>query len=366
MNIVSETFLSISPKTSRTCYLTGCGLLENLDKIKQLKRKNYDGFLVVSDETVFKLFGPMLSKSLDNLGKPVIVSLVKPGEQSKNIGNLTSILEPFFKKGFSRKYALISLGGGVVTDIGGFIASVLLRGLDSVHIPTTLLGQTDAAIGGKSGFDYPGDDNQMLKNMIGTFSQPEMVISDANLLKKLPEKEVKNGLGEMFKYYVVSGKPSVSELQKAGKIGGINSDDLSEIISKSQQVKLDYVRQDPFDNLHIREKLNLGHTIGHGVEGASGGEISHGEAVSIGLAAAAKLSLWKGLLTEKTFDRILSDMKKIGLPDKARGLNLKSILSAMSMDKKGGTFVTIRNIGSVRAGTRIEEELIIKVLKEII
>ena len=132
--------------------------------------------------------------SLENLGKPIVISIIPPGEKEKSLTSISRIIKPFFQQGFDKNACLISLGGGVVTDLGGFLASIMLRGISCIHIPTTLLGQIDAAIGGKTGVDFWVLKKSMFKNMIGTFHQPRLVISDIDTLATLPQKEIFNGL----------------------------------------------------------------------------------------------------------------------------------------------------------------------------
>ncbi|MBI5452322.1 3-dehydroquinate synthase [Candidatus Gottesmanbacteria bacterium] len=397
MNIISNIKNKIIPEVQQTTYLVGSDLLGNLHNIEIIKKKNYDTFLLFSDKSVFKLYGKSVSHSLKKLNKPVIVSLIPAGEQSKDFKLLAKIIKPYFQNGFTRNSCFISLGGGVVTDIGGFIAAILLRGIPNINIPTTLLGQIDAAIGGKSGVNFWLSKNLMYKNMIGNIKQPKLVISDVEVLKTLPEKEILNGLGEIVKYWVGWGKPNLRHLGRCANAlsckellrgGGISKkaiktpprwqaersevmtprmvEELIKTISICQKIKIDIVKQDPYEKLGIRQKLNLGHTIGHAIEGASKGNLSHGEAVSLGLIAAAKISLMLKLLNYKNYKLITSTINKLGLPTTVSGIDIDMVEKALEMDKKGGKFVLIAGIGKLEVGVKVEKELINKILRKII
>lgn len=356
-----------------TDYFVGSNLLANLHKINIYKTKNYSSFLLLSDTTIFKFYGNKVVSSLQKFGKPVSISLIKPGEKQKNLSAISNIIQPLFQAGFDRNTCLVALGGGVITDLGGFIASVLLRGIPAIYLPTTLLGQIDAAIGGKTGVDFLMKDNLMLKNMIGTIVQPIMVVSDVDTLSSLPQKEILNGLGEMAKYWTGWGMPSLDQLMLAST-PGVECDELVKIITICQKIKIDTVSQDPYEKSGIRHKLNLGHTIGHAIEGASGGKLSHGQSVALGLAAVSKISLLKKMLAEETYQRIINALVDIGLPTKiiasryfkTRSNLISDVNEALKLDKKAGMFVLIKDIGNLTTGMNVERELISQVLKETI
>lgn len=385
MNIISNIKSRIIPDVQQTEYFVGADLLTNLHKISAISESNFSSFLLLSDETVFKLYGQQVLRSLNNFGKDIVISTITPGEKSKDFRLLPKVIKTYFQKGFNRKSCLISLGGGVVTDIGGFLASILLRGIANINIPTTLLGQIDAAIGGKSGVDFWASGNLMYKNMIGRINQPKMVISDVALFKTLPNKEILNGLGEMVKYWVGWGKPTIEQLfmiKKAIKTperwlkDSSQVEELVKIISLCQRIKLDVITKDPFEQSGERQKLNLGHTIGHAIEGAGNGILSHGQAVAIGLAGAAKISFLKKLCNENTFKKIKSALQSLSFPTNfhvtmyrnmiTKNEMIQSIKSALAYDKKGGAFVLIKDIGKLEINVVVEENIIEKVLEEVI
>lgn len=364
MHIYSKKTSEIMPIVQKTEYLVGYDLLANLHQITNISMGNYNRFLVISDENVFRLYGKKIIRSLSHLEKDIVISLIPSGERSKDFRLLIKYIKPYFQKSFVRKSCLISFGGGVVTDTGGFLASILLRGMANINIPTTLLGQVDAAIGGKSGVDLWMSENQMYKNMIGKIEQPKAVISDVEVLKTLPDKEILNGLGEIVKYWLGWGKPDLNQIfnikyQK-------EKEKLCEIIEICQKIKINLVQKDPYETKGERQKLNFGHTIGHAIEGACNGQLSHGEAVSIGLIAAAKISLLMSILSSVKYRQIVAAVKSLGLPINIPKINMESVLSALHYDKKGGNFVLMRDIGKIETNHRVPEEYIRLALKGII
>lgn len=358
----------------QTDCIVGTDLLANLHKIPAVIQKNFSAFLVLTDETVFNLYGKSVSDSLTKLSKKVIFSVVKTGEKQKDMAGVPAMVKPFFDQGFDKSACLVALGGGVVTDIGGLLASILLRGIELINIPTSLIGQVDAAIGGKNGVNLLFQGN-MLKNMLGTFRQPSLIISDVNTLYSLPKKEIINGLGEIVKYWIGWRKPTVKELtnfSKAIKTPRRCPEDSSEVeelvktIILCQKIKLDIVRCDPFETKGIREKLNLGHTIGHAIEAVTDGRVTHGEAVSLGLVAAAKISLKMNILPPDRNQIIIDTITKLGLPSSIKNLEIINVLSAIKFDKKGGNFILIKDIGNLISNVEVNEKIITQVLSEII
>lgn len=365
MQIFSEQKITTKQEEEHSHILVGADLLANLHTLPFLQKNQFSHFLLLADKTVYALYGKRILSALKKLKKLITISCIPQGEKSKNFRKAHEFLKPFFESKMSRESCLISLGGGVTTDIGGFFASILLRGIHTVHIPTTLLGQIDASLGGKSGMDFWISDNRMYKNMIGIIRQPSYVISDVDTLFSLPSPEIRNGLGEMVKYWIGWGIPIPIELAQIKNLKKQRATTLAHIITVCQKIKLDIVKKDPMEILGERYKLNLGHTLGHALEGVSGGKLSHGEAVSIGLIGAAKLSYYKGILNQNVYNEIHTTLLALGLPVHSQKLPMKDLLISLSLDKKNGTFVLIRDIGKLETGVTVETSLVKKVFEEI-
>lgn len=362
MIIGFNTKININTETTLTEFIVGSDLLSNLHKVIP-NCEEYSNILILIDKNVHSLYGKKIIKSLDKTGRPIVISIIPSGEKSKDLNKIGKFVKPFFKKRVDRKSCLLAIGGGVTTDIGGFIASILLRGIDCICIPTTILGQIDAAIGGKTGVDLWIDKQTMYKNMIGTIRQPKMVISDIDTLATLPDCEVRSGLGEMIKYWVGWGKPRIEKIIKLNK-NLKNKVSLMDLISQCQKIKIESVVMDPLDTKNVRIKLNLGHTIGHAIE-SNMKNLSHGECVALGIVVAVKISVLQKLLSEAESEEILERIIKVQLPTKINKLNITKVLKIMAFDKKGGDFVLIKKIGQLIIKNDIDRKTVISALKQI-
>lgn len=365
MTRYSQFTINIKTQTIKTGIILGLGLVENLSNLKELKRKKFSSFLLLTDKTIFSLVGKKVVDSLKATGKPVISSIIDPGENMKSIDKIPAVVKPFFNHGFDRNSCLIALGGGVITDLGGFIASLLLRGITHVNIPTTLLGMVDAAIGGKTGVNFHLNNKQILKNMLGTIKQPDLVINDISLLRSLPPREYKSGLGEIIKYWIGWGKPTLLDIKKL-QSNPVDQILLEKVISTCQKIKSDLIQKDPFDVMGIREKLNLGHTIGHALEGSKRTKLTHGEAVALGLIASLKISVLSKLLTKNKHDEIIQNIKDLDFTISIKGVNKNMILKSVKSDKKNGMFVLVKDIGDIVTKQKVNEKNIKIALNEII
>lgn len=366
MKIINQVSTRIEISDQQTTYIVGYDLLDNLSDLKCFKGQNAENFMLLTDNNLFKLYGKRVIVSLKKTGRGVLIAVVPAGEKSKSLATVESVCKTFLENKASRKSILLTLGGGVITDLGGFIGSILLRGIQVIHLPTTLLAQIDAAIGGKSAVDV-NVNGKMLKNMIGKIEQPFAVISDVSLLSTLPKKEVINGLGEMIKYWAGWGKPSKDLISSASwRIKNQNNTTLAEIVSECQRIKLDMIRRDPFDTLGIREKLNLGHTIGHAIEGEMNGQLSHGESVALGLVAASKISVRTGMLSIDKAEVIIKTVKALGLPVILKGADKEKIMDLIAFDKKNGAFVLMKDIGTLVSRCIVDKKIIREAISEVI
>lgn len=344
----------------KTNLIIGSGNLPDICNF--IKSKKYDGFLLLTEKRVLSLYKETVVKLLAGIA-PVRISAADNGEKAKDLINLPRLLKPFFEGKLTRNFCLVSLGGGAISDIGGFMASILLRGIDHIVIPTTLLCMVDAAIGGKNGLNFKHN-GATLKNMIGTFRHPTLVISDTNFLKTLADREVSNGFAEIIKYKLLFGRPDLKEIS-ASNFRKLPEKRQIALIKECQQLKMRLVAKDPFDTKGLRETLNLGHTVGHAVEGIFAGKFSHGEAVAIGLRAAAFISLRQKLIKRHEYDQILSLLKDSLLPVTIPFINPDKFNDLLNKDKKGGLMVLLKGIGRTVTGQKVDPQLMQEAIKEI-
>lgn len=302
--------------------LIGGGLLSEAGEHLRAVTKA-DTVAVVSDSNVWPLYGHTLSKSLELAGfKKVISYVMTAGEESKNAQTYLSVLDFLAMHNLDRSSCIAALGGGVVGDLAGFAAATYLRGVDYVQIPTSLLAMVDSSVGGKTAIDLKAG-----KNLAGAFYQPKLVLCDADVLSSLPETVFRDGCAEVIKYGVLYDADLLTVLESTG----INFDPEA-VIARCVELKRDVVTADEFDRGQ-RMLLNLGHTVGHGIEAASNYTVSHGQAVSIGMAVIARACAGHGICSHETALRISTVLKAFGLPVSS-GLDQEAICSAALSDKK--------------------------------
>jgi len=287
---------------------------------------------VVTNPLVGALYLDPLKNIFQSM-KPGIEQVILPdGEEYKTWSSAQIITDHLMKKRFSRSDILIGLGGGVISDITGFVAATFKRGMRCVFFPTTLLAQVDAAIGGKNGVNHDQG-----KNMIGTFYQPEKVISDVDALKTLPEKEFQNGMAEVIKYAIIHDKELFTMLEKEhDRITARDRDIVVRVIERCVQLKSAMVVRDERETLGIRHILNYGHTVGHAIETLTRYQsLTHGQAVAMGMVIEAKAAVNHGYLDVQDYDRIVVLIKDYGLPATIPDdLNMKAVRELVTMDKK--------------------------------
>jgi len=275
--------------------------------------------IIITDKNVHRLYHKELA------GYPVIT--IGLGEKNKTLQTVEYIYKKLVELEADRSTFIAGVGGGIVCDITGFAASTYMRGLRFAFVPTTLLAQVDASVGGKNGVNFNG-----FKNMIGVFNQPEFVICDMKLLKTLPKKEILCGFGEIVKHALIADANLFNFLEKnLRKALALNSRIIEELVYRSAVIKSDVVNQDEREK-GLRRILNFGHTLGHAIEKCSD-TYSHGEAISIGMLAISALSVRKGWLTPEEYTRIEMLIRSIGLPVCVR-IPASSIEEAMRKDKK--------------------------------
>jgi len=309
-------------------------------------------------------------KTIKKLSKSINFIALPGGDKTKNISQLDFILEKSLSFEIDRSSLVIAVGGGVIGDIAGFAASILLRGIDYIHVPTTLLAQVDSSVGGKTGIN-----STKSKNLIGSFHQPIAVISDIDMLKTLPKREFLAGLVEVIKYGLIHDIKFFSVLENTYKdILKYDETKLNEIISKSCKIKCEIIKDDEKEN-GKRALLNLGHTFGHAIEsfGKYNGTIIHGEAVSIGICLAFKLSTKLGYCSDSETERVFSLFKKLTLPTSLEDVQSLSItplemLEKFKYDKKNRndqlTFILNERIGKSFIKNNMNENILIEFLDE--
>ena len=325
-------------------------------------RKIAKRFGIISDDYVAALYGDTLLQSLADAGVGAELVTFPRGEASKNLQTIATLASELAGRGFDRGDGLIALGGGVSGDMAGFLASIYMRGIPFVQIPTTLLSQVDSSVGGKTGVDIPEG-----KNLVGTFYQPQAVYIDPDVLKTLPEKEILGGLAEVIKYGVIRDADFFDFLDRQrGNILALREDAVIPLIARCCEIKAQVVEQDEREG-GLRRILNFGHTIGHAVEAASGFSLIHGLAIGIGMRAAADLAVLGGHLSKEEAARIRRLLEEYGLPVIIPStLDRTAIKQFLLADKKtiGGRvfFVLPEAIGRVRVTDEVDKAHIDEVL----
>jgi shikimate kinase / 3-dehydroquinate synthase len=307
--------------------------------------------VVVTDENIAPLHAGRALAALKSAGYFAHLTVIPPGESHKTLETVAAIWESFTQARLERGSTVIALGGGVVNDLVGFAAATYLRGVPWVTVPTSLLAMADASLGGKTGFDL-----QWGKNLVGAFYSPRLVLADPLILNTLPEAELCSGMAEVVKHGVISD-PELFSLCASGWEAVRNN--LDEIVRRAMAVKVRVIQVDPYEQ-GARAALNLGHTLGHALEQASDYHLRHGEAVSIGIVAAARLAEQTEVAETGLADEIAEVLERLGLPVEIPiDLDAGLVKAAMGLDKKraGGKvrFVLPRRIGEVQTGVDIDE-----------
>ena len=328
--------------------------------------KNAKKIFIVTDTKIKKLH---LKKIIQIISKKYTVKtlVIKPGEKMKDIKTINKIVTVLLKNKISRNDAIFALGGGVIGDISGFLASITLRGIKLVHFPTTLLAQVDSSIGGKTGVN-----SSYGKNLIGTFYQPNLVVCDTIFLSTLPKRELIAGYAEVIKYGIINDKNFFNWLNKnTKKLLNNSSSEMIKAIKRSVEIKKEFIIKDEKDLNNKRALLNFGHTFAHSLESFTKYSkiLLHGEAVSIGICMASKLSNNLGFLSLNNYLKIKNIFYNFGLPInlvflKKIKIQKKQILKNMIYDKKNLSgklnFILCKDIGSAFVYNKVKKESIKK------
>ena len=361
--------IKLKSKNINYSILIGNGIYKNTGNIvkKYLLKKRV---FIVCDQVVYNLYKKSLSASFKQANIEAIFISIKVDEKRKNISTVSKLASKILSLDIDRKDTIIAFGGGILGDIVGFTASIVLRGINYIQIPTTLLSQVDSSVGGKTGVNSSNG-----KNLLGSFYQPKLVIIDTDFLNSLPRRELIAGYAEIIKYGIIIDNRFYKWLLRNGsKV--IDGDQRARVyaIHRSCLNKSKIVEADEKEN-GIRALLNLGHTFGHAIESINGYKknIIHGEAVAIGIKFATKLSYLEGYIGIKDYKEIVDHFKDIGLktnlPKKLKSINAKKFISEMLKDKKTVnkkmTLILVKKIGEAFVKKNYHQKKLLKLFKEI-
>ncbi len=340
--------------------LIGSGLLKQAGN--HLKGIGFsDKLVIITNPVVQGLYGNALGESLSAEGFKVTVLLVADGEGQKSLDVAGRLYAELTNAYAERATPILALGGGVIGDLAGFVAATYLRGVPLVQIPTTLLAQVDSSIGGKVAVNHG-----QLKNKIGAFYQPRLVLSDTATLKTLPAKEFANGMAELIKSAVIKDREFFTFIEtNLDKIKMLDGNIMEEVVLRSARIKANVVSQDELD-LGLRNILNFGHTVGHAIETVSDFGVEHGQAVAMGMIAAARIAQRLGILDSSELTRLKGVISGVGLPTEIPKLDIEKIVQATKHDKKivAGKvrFVLPRAMGNVFVTDEVNPSLVKEVL----
>ena len=288
--------------------------------------------------------------SLTGAGFEPRILNIPSGEASKTLETVRMLYDELLTLRLDRTSTVLALGGGVVGDVAGFAAATFMRGIALVQAPTTLLAMVDSSVGGKVGVDHPRG-----KNLIGAFKEPAAVLADPDVLKTLPEEEFRSGLAEVVKHALLASPALFEHLERRGP------EELDWILGQAIRVKVQVVQEDPYEQ-DRRALLNLGHTFAHALEAASGFSLRHGEAVAMGLVAAAEVSARMGLCEPSLPARLAALLERLGLPISYPPGDPEQVLSAMRVDKKARAgrlrFILLKGVGQALVCDQVPEQLL--------
>jgi 3-dehydroquinate synthase len=317
---------------------------------------------VITHPALWRWHGEALAASL--AGVPVEALALPPGERQKSLRRAARLYDELLARGADRSSTVLAFGGGVVGDLAGFVAATFMRGLPYVQVPTTLLAQVDASLGGKVAVDHP-----RAKNLIGAFHQPRLVLADSEVLRTLSLRDYRAGLAEVVKHGLLEAKLFAWLEASVPQLRARDPEAIGHIVARSCEIKAEVVRQDERE-LGLRATLNLGHTVGHALETSTTyRRLRHGEAVAIGLVAAVRLSQAVGLCGPELGDRVQTLLEALHLPVRMEGLTAEEVRAALAADKKavGGVprFILLRAPGCVETVSDVPPAALFEALRAI-
>ena len=354
---------TVKIKTGRTGYdvRIGGGLLYHAGRWAR-ERFAGDKAVIISNPDVDRLYGATVRQSLEKEGFKTVTLLVSEGEQHKSLDTAARLYAGLQNARAERLTPVLALGGGVIGDLAGFVAATYMRGLPLVALPTSLLAQVDSSLGGKTAVDHGP-----VKNNIGVFHHPALVISDTFTLNSLPPKEISNGLAEVIKYGMIRDRPFFNLLeQRMAGVRALEDTLMEEVIQRCVHIKARVVEKDERDT-GLRNILNFGHTIGHALEAASDFRIGHGQAVSLGMVKASAISNRLGIFPSRDLARLKDLLAQAGLPVRMPRLDMSRVLQAINHDKKvvdgKVRFILPQRIGRVFISSDVSFALAVEVLE---
>jgi shikimate kinase / 3-dehydroquinate synthase len=338
-------------------YTVGAGILPFVRQLASIQGP----IVVITDEVIGDLYAP-------SLGEVDLTITLPAGRSQKTLDAVGTVYKYLFEPGIDKSATVVSLGTSIVGDIAGFAAATYLRGLDLVHCPTNLIAMVDTSVGGKVGLDVPQG-----RNLIGLYKQPKAVLADVGTLQTLPARDFASGLAEVVKHGLIASSSLLGRIESTSWVStgdllpGMLAD-LQSLVAQAIQIKIAIVQDDPFEEKDQRTVLNLGHTFGYGIEFASDGAINHGEAVAMGLVAAARLSHLKGHASSDLVDRVEAIVGHIGLSAKTPpSIQARDVLEGMRHDKKRRQsrlrFVLLRDVGDPFISDDVDDSEILAVLE---
>lgn len=324
-----------------------------------LEKKKYSGIIILADSHTHEFCLPLFLPEIETHTAVEIIE-IPAGEENKTLEIAIQVWETLTETNASRKSLMINLGGGMITDIGGFIASTFKRGIDFINVPTSLLSMVDASVGGKTGIDLNG-----YKNMVGTFAMPEMTLIHPEFLKTLPEREFLSGLAEMFKHGLIYDK---SHWKNLVGIKNYEPGTVSGLIKDSVNIKKQVIENDPFET-GLRKVLNFGHTVGHALESQllnSASPLLHGEAVAAGMMVESILSYENELISKDELDEIFINLTRVFGKTPIEEESIPDLLLWMKNDKKNQNaqigFSLLNGIGKCKFDIFLSESQIVEAI----
>lgn len=358
---MKKLLVNIKEKPNIYPIIIGENLIETIDSLFDFGK--YSKITIVTGDTIPEKWLKKLRESIPYETHPIIV---QSGEKYKNIDSIIRIWNKLQKLGMDRKSLVINLGGGVICDMGGFAASTYLRGTDFIQIPTTVLAQVDASVGGKVGINFNN-----IKNYIGLFQQPIGVVIDVNTLSTLPKRVFDQGFAEIIKHGLIADK-AFFEFVVSKKPHEFNTSELTQILAKSLEIKVKIVEEDQKER-GIRRIVNFGHTIGHAIESLSFETVNpllHGEAVNIGMIVETKISEIVELLKPEEAVIVYRRLSGCGLPVSVRDIKVEDVLKNIKLDKKAVAglinWTLLDSIGHGVINQKVDEKVVRKALEMVV